>query len=95
MMDGGFGELDGSRVDPKVVGNRGIKDISGRANSGPTVYSPNANFFRRFPTATRPELAIRCALNRVSKSTDIQRLCPNLDRSPRECGGFRCKPLFR
>ena len=31
------------------------------------------------------ELAIRCALNRVGKSTDIQRLGPNLDRAPREC----------
>ena len=36
--------------------------------------------------ADRSELAIRCVLNRVSKSTDIQRLGPNLDRSPRECG---------
>ncbi len=45
-----------------------------------------ASFFRRFPVAARSELAIRCLLNRVSKSTDIQRLGPSLDRSPRECG---------
>lgn len=55
-----------------------------------------AGFFRRFPAATRCELAIRCALNRVGESTDIQRLGPNLDRSPRECRGcgFRYKPIF-
>ena len=40
------------------------------------------------------ELAIRCALNRVGKSTNIQRLGPNLDRSPRECiCGFWRKPF--
>lgn len=39
-----------------------------------------ANLFRRFPGAKRSELAIRCVLNRVGESMDIQRLCPNFDR---------------
>jgi hypothetical protein len=31
----------------------------------------------------RAELAIRCVLNRVGESVDIQRLCPNFDRPTR------------
>jgi hypothetical protein len=50
----------------------GIKNNSGPAKSGPTLYFPFASFFRRFPAATRSELAIHCALNRIDESKDIQ-----------------------
>ena len=59
----------------------GIKTVPGPAKSRPDPSSSIlVTFFQRFPVAARSELAIRCALNRVGKSMDIQRLCPNFDR---------------
>jgi excisionase family DNA binding protein len=43
---------------------------------------PSLNADESAPAADRAELAIRCASNRVGESTDVQRLGPNLDRSP-------------
>src|ERR1700722_15601617 len=60
----------------------GIKTVQGPAKSRPDPSSSIlVTFFQRFPVAARSELAIRCALNRVGKSTDIQRLCPNFDHT--------------
>src|SRR5208282_4157491 len=84
-----------SRVDAKVVRNPESRQFrAGKIQTDP-LFSLLASFFRGFPAAKCRELAIRCALNGVDESMDIQRLGPNLDRSPCErIGGFRCRPYF-
>lgn len=73
-----FGVRSGS-----LAGSDSLRVLASSWGPGPSMalgYTNQAHLSRGFPAATRFELAIRCVLNRLGESMDIQRLCPNFDR---------------